>query len=203
MNTEVKIAKSKETGETYKAPSLNHSALGYQISLKRLIAGIGIMLIAFSVEAECSVVLESKRICRICISNKTLWHLAKIFGNLGKVGQLLIAAQVFFFVVKIFVTTIWRDNHFKSAFFIRSFPFNWSACVTFFFALRGASFLFIREIKFLVTLDLPLSKMTSSPWSSLLYTLIQRDKVRWMCVTLNKGYLRAANRGSKNLQILN
>ena len=29
--------------------------------------------------------------------------------------------------------------------------------------------------------------------------LIQRDKVSWMCVTLNEGYLRAANRGSNYL----
>ena len=29
--------------------------------------------------------------------------------------------------------------------------------------------------------------------------LIQRDKVSWMCVTLNEGFLRAANRGSNYL----
>ena len=44
-----------------------------------------------------------------------------------------------------------------------------------------------------------LSKMTSSLWNWLLFSLIQRDKVKWACVTLNEGYLRAANRGSKNL----
>ena len=42
--------------------------------------------------------------------------------------------------------------------FIRSYNFNWSACVTSFFALSGASFLFIRLIKFLVTLDSPHSQ---------------------------------------------
>ena len=36
-------------------------------------------------------------------------------------------------------------------------------------------------------------------WSWLLFTLIQRDKVKWVCVTLNEGYLRAAYKGSKNL----
>ena len=33
----------------------------------------------------------------------------------------------------------------------------------------------------------------------LLFTLIQRDKVKWACVTLNEGWSRAANRGSNNL----
>ena len=40
--------------------------------------------------------------------------------------------------------------------------------------------------------------MTSSLWNWLLFTLIQRDKVKWVCVTLNEGYLRSANRGSNN-----
>ena len=41
--------------------------------------------------------------------------------------------------------------------------------------------------------------MTSSLWNWLLFTFIQRDKVKWVCVTLNEGYQRAANRGRKNL----
>ena len=41
--------------------------------------------------------------------------------------------------------------------------------------------------------------MTSSIWNWHLFTLIQRDKVKWVCVTLNEGYLRSANRGSNNL----
>ena len=40
--------------------------------------------------------------------------------------------------------------------------------------------------------------MTSSLWNWLLFTLIQRDKVKWVCVTLNEGYLISANRGSNN-----
>ena len=44
-----------------------------------------------------------------------------------------------------------------------------------------------------------LSKMTSSLWNWLLFSLIQRDKVKWVYLTLNEGYLRAANGGSKNL----
>ena len=84
--------------------------------------------------------------------------------------------------------------------FIRSCNFNWSACVTSFFALSGASFLFLRVINFLVTRDLPHSqKMTSSLWNWLLFTLIQRVKVKWVCVTLIEGYLRGTNRGSKNI----
>ena len=72
------------------------------------------------------------------------------------------------FFVAIFVTTICRRDfcydHMTSQslkicfLFIRSCNFNWIACVTSFFALSGASFLFIRVIKFLVTLDLPHSQ---------------------------------------------
>ena len=50
------------------------------------------------------------------------------------IGLLLV---FFYFVVMIFVTTIWRHSHFL---FIRSCNFNWIACVTSFFALSGASF---------------------------------------------------------------
>ena len=64
-------------------------------------------------------------------------------------------AMFFYFVVMIFVTTIWRHSYFL---FIRSCNFNWIACVTSFFAVSGASFLFMRVIKFLVTLDLPHSQ---------------------------------------------
>ena len=82
--------------------------------------------------------------------------------------------------------------------YIRLCNFNWSACVTSSLALSVASFLFIFVIKFLVTRDFPHSKVTSSLWNWL-RTLIQRDKVKWMRVTLNKGYLIAATRGSNNL----
>ena len=40
--------------------------------------------------------------------------------------------------------------------------------------------------------------MTSSLWNWLLFTLIERDKVKWVCFILNEGYLRSANRGSNN-----
>ena len=67
----------------------------------------------------------------------------------------LVLLCFFYFVVMIFVMTIWRHSHFLS---IRSCNFNWIACVTSFFAFSGASFLFMRVIKFLVTLDLPHSQ---------------------------------------------
>ena len=41
--------------------------------------------------------------------------------------------------------------------------------------------------------------MASSLWNWLLFTLIHRDKVKWVCATLNEGYLRAGNRGSKQI----
>ena len=44
---------------------LGHNALGYPRSLKRSVAGIRIMPIAFSLEAVLSVVLEFIPTCRI------------------------------------------------------------------------------------------------------------------------------------------
>ena len=66
-----------------------------------------------------------------------------------------ICPAFFYFVVMIFVTTIRRHSHFL---FLRSCNFNWNACVTSFFALSGASFLFMRVIIFLVTLVSPHSQ---------------------------------------------
>ena len=59
--------------------------------------------------------------------------------------------------------------------------------------------LFIRVIKFLLTHDLPHSQKWLPLWNCILFTLIQRAKVKWLCITLNEGYLGGANRGSKNL----
>ena len=106
-------------------------------------------------------------------------------------------AMFFYFVVMIFVMTIWRHSHFL---FIRSCNFNSIACVTSFFALGGASFfVHARDYIFGQTWLTSLSKLTSSIWNWLLFTLIQRDKVKWVCVTLNEGYLRSANRGSNKI----
>ena len=72
---------------------------------------------------------------------------------------------VFCFVLKIFVTTIWRHNHFRSAWL-----FFW------------------------ITRDLP-NNSKSVPHSEIDFSepLIQRDKVKWLLVSLIEGYLRAAN----------
>ena len=101
----------------------------------------------------------------------------------------------FYFVVMIFVTTIWRRSHFL---FSRSCNFNWIACVTSFFALSGEFFCSCAWLNFwshLTYLTLKNDFLTLK----LTFTLIQRDKVKWVCVTLNEGYLRSANRGSNNL----
>ena len=65
-----------------------------------------------------------------------------------------LSCYVFYFVVKFFVTIMWRHSHFRSAF--SSCNFKWISYVTSVFTLFGASFLFIRVIKFLVSLDIPL-----------------------------------------------
>ena len=84
--------------------------------------------------------------------------------------------------------------------FIRSCNFNLSACVTSFFALSGASFFFNRMINFLVSLDLLHSEKGLPHFEiDFLFTFFQRDKVKSLCVTLNEGYLRASNRGSRNV----
>ena len=106
---------------------------------------------------------------------------------------------MFFYFVKVFVTNMWSHYHFKSAFCsfvhaisteIRVWP-HLSILVE-----RG--FLFIQVIN-LVTRYLPHSKMTSSLWNWLFFTLIQRDKVTWVYITLIGGSSRAANRSSNKL----
>ena len=59
--------------------------------------------------------------------------------------------------------------------------------------------MFIRVIKFLVTLTYFTHKNVFLTLKLIFFTLNQRDKVKWVCVTLNEGYLRVANRGSKNV----
>ena len=77
---------------------------------------------------------------------------------------------------------IWRHSHFL---FIRSCNFNWIACVTSFFALSGASF-FVHLLDYIFgqTWLTSLTKMTSSLWNWLLFTLIQRDKVKWVFLSV-------------------
>ena len=139
-------------------------------------------------------------LCRIIDRFQSfLKNFSFLFNSRTAIAGAIIGLLLFFFyfVVMIFVMTLWRHSHFL---FIRSCNFNWIACVTSFFALSRASFLFLRVIKiFGHTWLTSLSKMTSSIWNWLLFTLIERDKVKWVCVTLNEGYLRSANRGSNNI----
>ena len=114
-------------------------------------------------------------------------------GNRSSFLILICQIIVFYFVVKIFVTTIWRHNRFL---FICLCDFNWIACVTAFSTLSCKSFLFIRVIKFLIT---SLSKLTSAIQYRLFFAL--RDMVKLIHVFLIGGYLRAANRSSNKLNI--
>ena len=104
---------------------------------------------------------------------------------------------MFLYFVAIFVTTIWRHNHFKSAFcsFVHAIPSELRAWRH--FSLLVASFIcslawlnFWSHVTYLTLKnDFLTLKLT-------LFTLIQRDKVIWVCVTLNEVYLNAANSGS-------
>ena len=64
--------------------------------------------------------------------------------------------------------------------------FQLSAFVAFFFALSGAKFFFIGVIKFYAHLIYLTLKNDFLTLKLILFTLIQRDKLKWMCVTLNK-----------------
>ena len=105
-----------------------------------------------------------------------------------------------FFYFAIFVTTIWRHNHFKSAFCSLIHAISTEVRVWRHFLLLVervfCSFAWLNFWSHLTYLtlknDFLILKLT-------FFTLIQREKVKWVCVTLNEGYLRAANRGSKNL----
>ena len=71
--------------------------------------------------------------------NEMVWILATFSNSRTAIAGAIIGLLLvfFYFVVMIFVTTIWRHSHFL---FIRSCYFNWISCVTSFFALSGASF---------------------------------------------------------------
>ena len=129
--------------------------------------------------------------------------ISRVFINsrTGIAGAIIGLLLVFYFVVRIFVTITWRHNHLKSAFCSFVHKFNWIACVTSFSLLMEPVLSIIAVIKFLFTRDLPLSKMTSLLWNWLCFSLIHRDKARWVYVTLNKGYLRAGDKSSNKLCI--
>ena len=81
--------------------------------------------------------------------------------------------------------------------FVRDVVFR-SKCIVFF-----CSFAWLNIWTYLHTWLTSLWKVTSSLQYWLFFTLIQRDKVNWMCVTLNEGYSGATNRDSNNIQIRN
>ena len=105
--------------------------------------------------------------------------------------------SMFYFVVKIFVSTVWRHKHFKSLFcsFIHAISTLLRAWCHF-SLLVELVFLFICVIKFLFPRDLPHSQKRLPHFAIDFFTSNQRHKVIWMCVTLIEGYLRAAKRGS-------
>ena len=77
---------------------------------------------------------------------------------------------MFFYFVKIFVTTKWRQNNFKSAFcsIVHAISTEVRAWRHFSLLVERV-FLFIRVIKFLVTGDLPHSQKWPSLWNWLIY----------------------------------
>ena len=114
---------------------------------------------------------------------------------------MLLAFSCFFYFVKAFATTRWRHKQFSSA-YVQSLKQFQLKCVRDVLSQSYWSELVYSPDYFSGhTWLISLSKMTSSLWNWVFFTLIQRDDVKWMCATLNEGYLRAANRGSIILQI--
>ena len=114
-----------------------------------------------------------------------------------------LSCYVFLFRHHHFVTTIWRHNHFKPAFcsFVHAFSTElrvWRH----FSLLMERVFLFIWVIVFGHTSLTLLSKLTSSHWNRIFFTLIQRYIVKWLYITLIEGYLRATSRNSNRLFLI-
>ena len=114
------------------------------------------------------------------------------------IGLLLV---LFYFVVRFnFLSFLLRSYDVTATFYSFVHAISTSACVMLFFSLSVTRVFSSRDYIFVRTWLTSLSKMTSSLWNWLLFTLIQRHKVnKWVFFTLNDGYLTAANRGSKNL----
>ena len=115
-------------------------------------------IIVFSLFGLILLVSQLSRFCLFgwdCSIDLLVRYIWPVFHSIPWIVFQELSCYVFYFVVMIFVTAIWRHSHFL---FIRSCNFNWIACVTSFFAPSGASFLFMRVIKFSVTLDLPHSQ---------------------------------------------
>ena len=82
------------------------------------------------------------------------------FNGRTMIAAAFIGLLLVFFISssRLFFTTVWRHNHFKSAFCSFVHEISTEVRAWRFFALNGARF--CSFARFLVTLDLPLSKMT-------------------------------------------
>ena len=119
-------------------------------------------------------------------------------GRLRAIRPTLVGYVYF---IKIFVTTIWRHNHFKSPFCSFVHAISW---VKKLHAWRHFSLLVERVFCLVAWLSfwphLTYFHQEGLPHTEIdFFTLIQRDKVQWVCVTLIKGFFRAANRNSNIL----
>ena len=82
---------------------------------------------------------------------------------------------------------------------IRSCHFNWMACVTLIFTLSGANF-FVHSRDLVFGHTWLTSLLNDFLTLNLTFIFLrQGGKLRWVCVILIEGYLRAANRSSCNL----
>ena len=102
----------------------------------------------------------------------------------------------FYFVVAIFVTSIWRHSHFKSAFcsFVHAISAEVLEWLNFSLLLERVFFLFA-WLKFWSHLTY-LTHKNAFLTLKLTFIYFNSEKVIWVCVTLNEGFLRAANKGS-------
>ena len=115
---------------------------------------------------------------------------------LAKFGRFWNSSGCVYFVAKIFVTSICRDNHFKSAFCLFGHAISTELRVTSFFALIGASsFAGLNLWSHVTCLTLKNVLITLE----IDFSLFQRVEVKWVRVTLIECYLRAATRSSDNL----
>ena len=157
-------------------------------------------------------------------SHAAFWHwfsvfLSKFFRN-GFPNSLIVRSRSSFFVYSMKIFWIVRQDLSCYVFLFRRLDFCYdhmtsqSAFCSFvhavstelrawrhFSLLSGASFfVFICVIKFLVTRDLPHSQKWLHHFRiDFFFTLTQRDKVKWVYITLIEVYLRAANRSSNKL----
>ena len=113
-------------------------------------------------------------------------------------GAIIDLLLFFYFVVRICYDNMTSQPLQIYSLFIHSCNFIWVASVTSFFHFS----LLLEQVFFVHfghTWLTALSIITSWLWNWLFFTLIQRDTVKWVRVTLNEGYRREANRRSNDL----